>query len=156
SFAFGEMVAEGVAAVATARLRGVVNLAACPSRQLAVGTLIDELYAPTETDRIVVFLARAVRTREHRRPGFGIEHVIDRRDRAIVKIRRRGPDAIKRRRLVAGSGAGRVIIGEPAAPFLAEPGLLIVAAELFRDAVVPCRIRADDLERHDLVRVRPI
>src|SRR5262245_39504405 len=75
SFAFGEMVAEGVAAVATARLRGVVNLAACPSRQLGIGTLVDELHPPTEPDWIVVFLARAVRTREHRRPGFGIEHV---------------------------------------------------------------------------------
>src|SRR5579885_1313882 len=134
-----QLVAEGVAAVAAARLRRVVHLAPLDGRQVRVRRPAQHAHLPAELLAVVVGLLGAVRAREHLGPGLRVQDVVDRRHRAVVEVRRRRPDAVQRRRLVA------VRHDRPIAAItllVREPALVIVVAELLRDALVALRVGA--------------
>jgi hypothetical protein len=65
----------------------------------------------------------------------GIEEVIDRRHRAVVQVRRRRPDAVQRRSLVAAVSRGVVGLAIESA-FLREPALVVVRDGLARKGKV--------------------
>src|SRR5208337_4223939 len=80
----------------------------------------------------------------------------DRRHGAVVEIRRRRPDAVQRRRLVAGVVAAHVLVGQPAGLFFREPALVVILAIRPRQAIAARRVSADFLERNDLARIGPV
>src|SRR5258708_5010519 len=110
--------------------------------------MFQQLYFPANFIQVVSILVRAEGARENSRTRLGIEDVIDRRHRAIVKIRRRRPDTVQRRSLIAGTCNGLV--------FLPEPALVVIVPELAGDAVVAAPVRADLVQGHNPVWIGPI
>src|SRR5579884_835942 len=149
AFFFAQLVAVGVAAIAAAGLRCVVDLAILNRRQLArVGLLRQQFHLPAQLTGIIRIEIGAVGAREQLGPGLGIEDVIDGGRRAVMEIRRRRPDAVQRRRLIAVGFLDGIIFVEPA--------LGVVIAELPRDAVETNTIGADLVYGHNLVGIGPL
>src|SRR5262245_1061814 len=86
AFLFGELVAEGVSAIAAARLRRVVDLAPFEGGRLRVGTVLRYVDLPAALDGIVVLLARPVRASVDPGPRLRVQDVVHRRHRAVVEV----------------------------------------------------------------------
>ncbi len=82
--------------------------------------------------------------------------MVNRRYRAVVEVRRGGPEAVQRRGLVAGRGQRFVAAYEPAVFLLGKPAPVVIAAELRADAVVTPPVGADLVNFYHAVGIGPI
>src|SRR5262245_49308246 len=90
----GEVVAEGVAAVAAAGLRRVVVLAAVVVGQ-TLRDIVNDFDLPADVGLVKARLVGVERAREQLRPALGVEDAVDGGHGAVVEVRSGGPDAVE-------------------------------------------------------------
>src|SRR5262249_32579639 len=106
---------------------------------------------PADVDLVVGFFVGFERAREDFWTRLGIEYARKRRHGAVVKIRRRCPDAVERRRLIAHWGAHRTALF-----LLTKPAFVVKLPDRRRQSFEAIGISADLVDGNDLVGISPL
>src|SRR5262245_25065921 len=119
-----------MSAVAAAGLRGVADFAALNRRQIWIGGAVEDSDFPAELMGVVILRAGAIGAGVILGAGFRVEHMVNGRRGAVMKVGRCGPDAVERWGLIAVGFAGFSNFLRARHTLLAEPGALIMLLSL--------------------------